>query len=216
MKRIAKLALPFLLAACGGANASGFSAASELPREPRRPDGVVVDPETKLPPAENEVRSDAKLAILRAPLDDRIAHELLGAFFRALATEDLPALAALLADDASFSPPSGGPKRKALEVYRARATRFDYFPLTRAKIFDEDKVETYRFEDFDAEHGLRTAFPTSLREDLRPTDLVLRVPIATTHTNAGRVLGDELLLIVRRDDRKELKIAAIFEDFLAW
>lgn len=212
MKSLGKLALPLLLAACGGAKASGHSVARELPREPRRPDGVVVDPETELPRAEDVARSDARLAILRAPLDERIAYELLGAFFRALATENLAALASLLSEDASFTSPSGSPKRKALEVYRARTTRFDYFPLLRAKIFDEDKVETFRFEDFDTDKAL----PMTRLEGLDPADLVLRVPIATTHTSAGRVLGDEIWLRVRRDERKELKIVAIVEDFLAW
>lgn len=204
-------ALPLALAACG-ASSAGFVTASELPREPRRPDGVVVDPETELPASRAVVRSDIGLATLRAPLDERRARELMRAFFRAIATEDLPALASLLTEDASFRSPSGGERRGALEVYRARAARFDFFPLVSAKIFDEASVEAYRFEDFEAEMSLPIARP----EGLEPKDLALRVPIATTHTQAGRVLGDEILLIVRRDDQGILRIRAVVEEFLGW
>lgn len=216
MKRLARassfLTLSLGLSACGGASGAGFVTASELPREPRRPDGVVVDPETVLPAPQTAVPSDIGLATLRPPLDERLAREITRAFFRAIATEDLPALASLLTESASFRSPSGGERRGALEVYRARAARFDYFPLVLSTIFDEASVEIYRSTDFGAE----TSLPVARPHDLEPTDIVLRVPITTTHTQAGRVLGDEILLIVRRDDQGVVRIRAIVEEFLGW
>lgn len=144
-------------------------------------------------------------------MGERPARELVRAFFHALSTEDLASLASLLTSDATFGTLSGGPKASALDVFRARIQRFDYLPLARAFVYEEARVEAYRYEEFDAKNKLSLARPAGMV----PGELVLRIPIATTHTQAGRVLGDEVVLLIRREGERP-RIRAIVEEFLGW
>lgn len=178
---------------------------------PRRPDGVVVDPSTELPSPEEVASSEAGVATLRSPLAEPAARKLVRAFFRAIVREDLPALASLLTVDASFTAPAGGPKARVLDVYRTRMQRFDYLPLEETRLYDDLRIETYRFDDFDQGWPLPIARPSAMNR----ADLVLRIPLSITQTSAGRLFGDEIVLVIGREGR-EPRIRAVSEEFLGW
>lgn len=172
---------------------------------------MVMDPQTELPSPQQVANVEEGLVSLRAPLPASRTRALARAFFRAIVTEDMPTLASLLMPEASFSSPSSAPKARVLDVFRARTQRFDYRPLAEANLYDDARVETYRFEDFEEGLSLPFARPSAMK----PSDIVLRVPISQSETSAGKLFGDEVVFVIGRDGR-ETRIRAVMEDFLGW
>lgn len=177
----------------------------------RRPDGVVVDPRSELPATAETAQPDGGLVGLRTPVGERSARKVVAAFFAAMTNEDMAALFSLFTSDALFRSSRDGAPIASSEAYRARAQRFDYQALRELPLFDEDRVELYRYDDFDAPWELPVARPPGMG----PFDIALRVPMTTTHSSAGRLFGDELVFVVRRDG-DALRIAGVVEDFLGW
>lgn len=177
----------------------------------RRPDGVVVDPESKVPAPVEEGDPSQGLVSLRTPVGEKAARKLVADFFAAMTSENLPELFSLFTSDAVYRSARGGTPMPLSEACRARVQRFDYQALRHAHVFDEDRVELYRFGDFDAPWQRPLPRPAGMR----PFDVAVRVPLAMTHSSAGRLFGDELVFVVRRDS-DALRIAEVVEDFLDW
>lgn len=177
----------------------------------RRPDGVVVDPRSELPAPVEQGDASQSLVSLKTPVSEKAARKVVATFFVAMADENLPELFSLFTSDAVFRSVRGGTPLPLSEAYRARVQRFDYQALRGARVFDEDRVELYRYGDFDGP----LARPLPRPPGMRPSDVALRVPLTTTHSNAGRLFGDEVLFVVRRDG-ETLRIAEVIEDFLGW
>lgn len=213
MKPLARTSLvcAVVLLGCGASNWAETARRNGLESRPREPDGVVVDPKSELPSTAEAAESDGSLVSLRTPIGARSARKLVTAFFSAMTGDELPAVFSLFTSDALYRSSKGGAPISLSEAYRARAQRFDYRALRHAPVFDEDRIELYRYEDFDVPWELPIARPPGMARD----DVALRVPITTTHSSAGRLFGDELVFLVRRDG-EALRIAGIVEDFLGW
>src|SRR4051794_14498285 len=123
--------LALLAAACSASAPRGpaFPTLTELPEEPRRPDGVVVDPSPELPaPSEAADQGNGILA-LKPPLPDRTARTLAAAFFRAVVSENVEALAELATNDAVVSARGRAGAPSLVDHWRARLRHFRYRAL---------------------------------------------------------------------------------------
>jgi hypothetical protein len=190
--RLVVLALTF------GGCAGSLETVTELPKAPRRPDGVVLEPVPALPAALDRAPASGIVA-LRVPLADKDVEELVRAYVRAFEREDLEALVQLLAEEAA---PLGraGARSQLVELWRARMKSFEYQRLGGVEVAQIAKLERY---GFDATGG---AGAPERPPSMRPGDLYVRVPIATPRVGSDQLFGDVLVLLLRREDGR-LKIA---------
>lgn len=188
-------ALLLVFAACGGA----WETATELPKTPRRPDGVAIEPPAAIPsPAD---RAEAKgVVALREPLADKDVEDVVRAYIRGFEREDDQALIQLLAQDAVSLGRHGSTRQQLVEIWRTKMKSFDYQRLAGLEVARISQIERHTYETL----GVPGA--PSRPPEMRPGDLYVRVPIATPRVGSEQLFGDVLVLLLRREDGR-LKIA---------
>jgi len=169
-----------------------------MPKGPRRPDGVVLEPAPALPAPSDRAKASGIVA-LREPLADKDVEDVVRAYVRAFEREDIDALVQLLAQDAA---PLGraGSKAQLVELWRSKMKNFEYQKLAGVEVARVAQIEKHTYETL----GVSGA-PTRPTE-MRPGDLYVRVPIATPRLGSDQLFGDILVLVLRREDGR-LKIA---------
>ena len=185
-----------LLAACGG---DGWATATELPKTPRRPDGVALDPPPAMPAPADHAQARGVVA-LREPLADRDVEDVVRAYLRAFEREDEQALIQLLAQDAVSLGRSGSSRQQLIETWRTKLKSFEYQRLAGLEVARVSQLERHTFETL----GGPGAPPRP--PEMRPGDLYIRVPIATPRVGSEQLFGDVLVLLLRREEG-HLKIA---------
>jgi hypothetical protein len=181
---------------CGG---GAWDSAAELPKAPRRPDGVALDLPAALPPAVD--RADARgVVALREPLADKDLEDLVRAYVRAFEREDESALMQMLAQEASSLARPGSTRAQLVEIWRTKLKSFEYGRLTGLEVARISRIERHTYETL----GVPGAPPRP--PSMRPGDLYVRVPIATPRIGSEQLFGDWLVLLLRREDGR-LKIA---------
>jgi len=212
---LAPLALTLALCNCGAQPGQTLVTATALPEERRRPDGVAVDPSSSPPTAKDSATTTDGLVTLRTPVGIEQAFSTIQTFFRAIVEEDADELGNLLTRDALITNPSliqtGAPSSPSAALFWAhRFRKLDYTKLAGEVIYHENDLEVYRAGD-----ELALAPHPSVRTDaLNAGDVVIRVPIATARLGTERLLGDEILVWLRRTGH-EYKIYRLLEDFQA-
>ena len=197
-----------LIAGC--AAGPGFATAGSLDAARRRPDGVAVDPTGEPPRAREHARASDRLVTLRTPLGADRAVDTVSEFFRKIVIEDSDGLEALFTREATASNGNPGASATPLAVlwWQQRFRRLDYTRLAGEPIFREAEVEIYRAEDdVDA-----LPHPAIHLEALGETDVVIRLPIVSTHAGADRLFGDAMIFWLRREGDR-YKIYRLLEDF---
>jgi hypothetical protein len=187
-----------LLALVGCAGSGALETATEMPKNPRRPDGVVLEPPPAMPaPADRAPASG--IVALREPLADKDVEDVVRAYVRAFEREDLDALVQLLAQDASPLGRAGG-KNQLVDLWRTKMKNFEYQKLAGVEVARVAQIERYGYDALGASGGPQRP------AEMRPGDLFVRVPIATPRVGSDQLFGDVLLLLLRREDAR-LKIA---------
>jgi hypothetical protein len=194
-RAVAALAL-VLVTGCAGAGA--LETATEMPKTPRRPDGVVLEPAPALPVASDRASASGVVA-LREPLADKDVEDVVRAYVRAFEREDIDALVQLLAQDAAPLGRAGG-KAQLVDLWRSKMKNFEYQKLAGVEVARIAQIEKHSYESLSASGG-----PTRPTE-MRPGDLYVRVPIATPRVGSDQLFGDILVLLLRREDGR-LKLA---------
>jgi hypothetical protein len=198
-----------LLVAC---TPSEFPVAADIDGGTRRPDGVAIDPALELPDPRHRGGSDQGLLTLRAPLGPDVALGTVAALFKRIVREDVESLGPLFTREVHVVNGSGTSAQQtsaAAAWWEPRFKKLDYGRLAGELIYRESDVELYRGDDelIQAPAAvLRTA------DTLEETDVVVRVPILTPRVGADRLLGDEMILWLRRDGDR-YKIYRVVEDF---
>ncbi|AUX35303.1 MULTISPECIES: hypothetical protein [Sorangium] len=213
-------ALPSLLLAallgspllgCGLGGPASFPAASELPDDRRRPDGVAIDLASAPPRPANQADVRDRVVTLRTPLGVGVALDVVAEFFKRIIAEDSEALGELLTRDAlaihTGSGGSGQPPSAGL-FWEQRFRRLEYGKLAGEPVYRESELQIFRAEDVLA----TPQHPAIQPETLDDQDIVIRVPIMTARIAADRLLGDEIVVWLRRDGPR-FKIYRLLEDF---
>jgi hypothetical protein len=204
------LLLALVLAGCAPGAATSFPSASELPGERRRPDGVAIDP-ASLPSSSARAEAHDGVVALQTPLGISLAVDAVAEFFRRVVAEDSDGLSELWTRDAlalQTGPGGQGQSPSAGLWWEQRFRRLEYGKLAGEPIYREAELEIYRAEDV-PDAPRHPAIPT---DTLNDSDVIIRVPIVTARIAAERLLGDEVVLWLRRDGAR-FKIYRLLEDF---
>jgi hypothetical protein len=192
---ISGLVFPLVLAACGG----GWDSATELPKAPRHPDGVAIEPPPAVPSASDRAPAQGVVAI-RAPLSDKDVEDVVRAYIRGFEREDEPSLVQLLAQDAAPIGRPGATRQQLIESWRIRLKTNEYQRLAGTDVARYSEIERLSYDAVGAH-------PMYVRpNEMRPGDLYVRVPIITPRLGSEQLFGDVLVLVLRREDGR-LKIA---------
>jgi hypothetical protein len=190
-----KLCSAFLVASCGG----GWDTATELPKTPRRPDGVAVEPTPALPSPSDHAEAQGVVA-LREPLADKDVEDVVRAYIRGFEREEPDALAQLLAQDAAPLGRPGASRQQLIESWRTKIKSYEYQRLSGSDVARYSEIERLTYEAVGAH-------PTYVRPpEMRQGDLYVRVPIMTPRLNGEQLFGDVVVFLLRREDGR-LKIA---------
>lgn len=172
--------------------------ALELPKAPRHPDGVALEPTPALPSPIDHADARGVVA-LREPLADKDVEDVVRAYIRAFEREDEQALIQLLATDAVPLGRPGTGKQQLIETWHTRLKSYEYQRLAGLDIARLSEIERQTYETMGAS-GSRPP-------EMRAGDLYVRVPISTPRLGSEPLFGDFLVLLLRREDGR-LKIAA--------
>jgi hypothetical protein len=192
-RAFAIFAAPVPLAwACAGAGCQPAPMATvlELPKTPRQPDGVVIDPEPALPPAFARAPAEGVVS-LKEPLDEGIVGAAIEAFFSVFTSHAPEALEGVLSRSARLLDSHGGSSYAIVrdELLR-RVAAFKAANVTTVPIH---RVERAEYADL-GENGLRPR-----PGEMRPGDILVRVHLAAPHAGADRLLGDVVVLLFRSE-----------------
>lgn len=201
------------LCGCGAQQDKAFVTASDLPEERRRPDGVAVDPTSTPPRATDVAATTDGLVTLRTPVGLEQAFNTVQRFFQAIVAEDPDLLGTVLTRDALNTNPSlasGGPMNSpsASLFWAHRFRRLDYSKLAGEVVYHENDLDVYR----EGDELTLSPHPAVRADALSAGDVVIRVPITTSRVGTERLLGDEILIWLRRTG-SEYKIYRLLEDF---
>ncbi len=203
---LAVLVLP-MLAACGGAGAPRFPTATSLPDDERQPDGIAVDLSSEPPPLRDRAQSSDVLVTLRTPLGIDVAKAVVRRFFDSVTREDMAAMQSLVRFSAVVQDTrsrSRGPRSHGLvTLWRRRFAKRDHQALASRVIYREADVTVFHGAAVDTlPLEVKYLDPSDATE---PSDVVLKVPIATPIIKSERLFGDELYFWLRRDgDRYQI------------
>jgi hypothetical protein len=167
----------------------------------RHPDGVVLEPPPALPSA--TVRADARGVIaLREPRGEQEVQRLVRSLVDGFEHESIEEVMRLFAADAG---PIGGRFHATRDMLardlQMRMGRVDYAQLAGLEVYRKDKIQTFEYDELGGEgEGARPA-------EMRPGDLLVRVPIELARLNGERFFPDVLTLLLRSGDKGVLKIA---------
>ena len=159
----------------------------------RHPDGVVVEPAPALPRAADRAPARGVVA-LREPLGVEAAEDLVRAYVRAFEREDEGALAQLLTSDAAPLFGGRGGRGALLEQWRARLKNLDYGKLAGLEVARLERMERFEYDELGA------PAPLPRPPEMKPGELLLRIPIATPRVGAEQLFGDVVVLLLRREE----------------
>ncbi len=188
--------MSWVFLACHGT--APLETATELPKTPRHPDGVVLEPEPALPSPVDRAPATGVVA-LREPISDKDVEDVVRAYVGAFEREDIDGLVQLITDDAGPLDRAGG-RTQLIEIWKTKFKNFEYQKLSGAEVALLSRAEKHVYETL----GLPGA--PSRPAEMRPGDLYVRVPIATPRVGNEQLFGDVLVLMLRRE-RGRLRIA---------
>ncbi|MBK8256653.1 MAG: hypothetical protein IPK82_28775 [Polyangiaceae bacterium] len=199
-----------LLAACSSTTAAVFPTGEGGPRL-RRPDGVVIDPESAPPLPRDRASAEDGIMTLRSPLGPEVAIDTVRELFRRVVARDTSSLSELFTQSAqpiSYGPGGYGVPDRAWDWWVQRSNRLDYTKLSGEVLFREADIEVFRAQD-----ALETPPHPAIRtEALDDSDVILRVTMLAGTNGTDRYFGDVIVFWLRRD-ADTYKIYRQLEDF---
>jgi hypothetical protein len=169
-----------------------------MPKAERRPDGVALEPPPVLPPTSE--RADARgIVALREPPADKEVEDVVRAYLRGFERGDDQALASLLTQDATMLGRQGSTREQLVETWKAKFRTFDVQHLAGHELARLSEIERETYESLEESGRARPS-------TMRPGDIYVRVPIIAPRAYSDQLLGDTLVLLLRREDGR-LRIA---------
>ncbi|MGH7281498.1 MAG: hypothetical protein ACRELY_08255 [Polyangiaceae bacterium] len=186
---------------CGGGT---LVTATELPNEPRHPDGVVLEPAPAVPDAGDFAPARGVVA-LREPLGESAVRDVVGGYFDAFVHEDAAAMNKLITEDIVELGTQGRNDANALRAaWKARTSALDYHKLEGSTVADLDSMQRYGFDDLGGP-GREPRPP-----EMRAGDQLVKVNVLEARVAGERYFGDSITFLLRRDGAR-YRIAGIEE-----
>jgi hypothetical protein len=207
------LPLPVLSAFCAGGlsacHARPLTTVTELPKTPRQPDGVAMDPQPALP-APVERAPAAGVVSLRAPVGEAAILALVEQLLSAFRSHDATVLDAVLSRSVRLldTHGSGTPSVVRDELSR-RVVGFKNAGVSQVHV---DAIDRFTYADL----GQPGTLPRPA--EMRVGDVLVRVHLAMPHPGGERLLGDVIVLLIRAEadpdapgEKPSLRIAGFDE-----
>jgi hypothetical protein len=166
----------------------------ELPRTPRQPDGVVLDPEPALPRAVAKAPARGVVS-LKEPLDDGVLNAAIEAFFAPFTDHEPEALDSVLSRSARLLDSHGASSYTIVRDELLR--RVAAFKASNVTAVHVDGVDRSEYDDLEVT-GLRPR-----PSEMRPGDILARVHITVPHVGGDRLFGNVVILLFRWDEDAE-------------
>jgi len=168
------------------------ASALDLPKVPRQPDGVILEPTSALPRAVETAPARGVIS-LKAPLGDTVLRAAIDAFFVPFTTHDPDALDAILSRAARLLDSHGASTYTIVrdELVR-RIAAFKAAGVTRV---DVDAVERFEYGDLGRSGGARPRPP-----EMRKGDILARVHVTVPRPGGDRLFADVVVLMFRWDE----------------
>lgn len=189
--KLCSLLVLVIATGCGGSG--GLETATEMPKSPRRPDGVALEQTPAMPNAADRAPATGVVA-LREPLADKDVEEIVRAYLRAFESENDKTLESLLASEAAPLGRPGTNRIHLLELWRTKIRNFEYQRLAGLEVARISQIEKHTYDLL----GQPGAMPRP--PEMKPGDLYVRVPIVTPRIGSEQLFGDILVLLLRRED----------------
>jgi len=177
-----------MLAGCAGS----LVTATEMPKAPRRPDGVVLEPPSALP-APVHVAPAYGVVALREPLAGEDVENVVRAYLQAFERGDMAGLRQMLASDAAPLERAGAGRAQLIERWSSRMEIFETLRLSGVPVVAHfDRIETYTYDALggSSDHARPPA--------MQPGDLYVRVPVAVSRITE-QLFGNVLVLLLRQE-----------------
>jgi hypothetical protein len=169
----------------------------------RHPDAVVLEPPSALPDAVARASARGVLALREPEAGDAVA-DLVQSVVDAWEHQSIEALVALLTLDAGPLDGRGRGRSALVEGWRQRMQAHAYGRLAGVELVRSDRIERWNWED------LGGAGAPSRPPDMRAGEVLVRAPVEVPRMAGERLFGDELVMVLRREEGK-LRIAAYAE-----
>ena len=183
-----------LATACGGGQPTlqAPASASSAP-PPRRPDAVVLEPPAAMPSVLPRAEAHGVVALREPPGTDSV-RDLVQQLADAWEHASLEGLIALLTTDAGALDTRARGRGALVESWRQRLHAHEYARLAGTELFRPDRVERWSYDELGASDA--PARPA----DMRPDEIILRIPVEVTHVQNEKLFDDFVVLVVRLED----------------
>jgi hypothetical protein len=171
-----------------------MASAIDLPKTPRQPDGVILDPEPTVPRAVESAPARGVIS-LKEPLSDAILRGAVDAFFVPFTSHDPDALEGVLSRAARLLDSHGASSFTVVrdELVR-RVAAFKAAGVTRV---DVDGIERFDYGDL-AQNGAHPRPP-----EMRKGDVLVRVHVSLPRLSGDRLFADIVVLVFRWDEEAD-------------
>lgn len=163
----------------------------------------MLEPPAALPGATRRADADGVIA-LREPLSPDLVAEVVEAMADAWQRGQLEAIVALLSSDAGPLEARSRGRAALIDSWRQRLRAHDYARIANVELVRRERIAHWEWDE------LGGATTPARPRDMRPGEILVRVPIEVTHVGGERLFGDSIVLILRSEDGK-LKVAAYGE-----
>lgn len=169
----------------------------------RKPDGVLLEPSPAVPtPVEH---ADARgVVALKLPLSIEDVRAVVKNLMRGYENEQIDVINQLLLPDV-VDPVKHWNLAQILQEIRSRFQHLEFQKMRGMEVAHLEKAELREYDD------LVTTGPRSRPPEMTPGDILVRIPMTAPLSNGERLFDDTLILILRRDPKGQLKIAAMGE-----
>jgi hypothetical protein len=163
---------------------------------------VVLEPPPALPsPAEGSTAGG--VIALREALGADAVREVVQSVVDGWVHESLDQLTLLLTSDAGPIEQRGRGRSALVEGWRQRMHAHEYGRLSGLELVDPRRIERYRYGELPPASSVASS-------EVRPGEVLVRVPLEVTRIAGERFFGDTMLLVLRREGR-EYRVAAYGE-----
>jgi hypothetical protein len=159
-----------------------------------------------MPPATG-VAPARGVVTLRVPVNDEAVVALVQTLIDAWQRESLESLVGLLTPDAQNLEAHGHGGTSLPDGWRLRLQTHEYRRLAGIELVRPARIRRWDYDDL----GAKGAPPRP--PEMRPGDLLVRVPVEVTHVAGEKLFGD-LMTIVLRPEGPKLRVAAYGESDL--
>lgn len=194
--------LALSLCACGS---SSFVTATELPKTPRQPDGVLVDPQPAVPGS--RVRAPALgVVTLEPPVGNDALFGVVNKVFDAFARRNPSSLNELFVPGEIVQLDSRHTRGEIMQDWESRNRSMDYTALRGLDVVRIERMERFEYED------LSPVTSPARPEDMEPGDILVRLPVAAPlDPRNGQPLFKNVMVLVIRPIDRVLHIAGVGE-----